>query len=416
VIEAESVASRANSVWPHLLIQRLLVVIATLLLSLGAIVIGVSGIARAGNPELALRLSPTDSRALSSLANRLLLEEPSTGGIARSKQLAQAALLNDPTNVEALRVLGFAAPQKEQLAIFELADRLSRRDLATQLWLIEYYVGRDDAARALTHYDAALRTSSVAPQLLFPVLAKASGDVTLAPQIARILAKRSPWAMDFLSYLLTSSPSDETLLTIFKGLARSGPKLPQVFTDRLMARMVQQYPFDLAREAYFVAGGTDKSVGKHVKNGNFSSDPALLPFDWTFTADEKIDAGRSPSEDVENDLRLVVQVSQATTGEAARQLLMLPPGRYVLTSTAGSVPSQKQAQLAWQMTCAAQTGAKFLEMILPPSASSGLTSRSEFSVPSSNCSAQWLSLRVTTQTDSDEFVTWLDNVAVTPVP
>jgi hypothetical protein len=399
-----------------LLIQRVLVVIASASLIWGAIVIGVSGIARAGNPELALRVSPTDSRALSNLADRLLIEKPLAAGMERSKQLAHAALLNDPTNVAALRVLGFAAPQKDQLAIFELADRLSRRDLATQLWLIEYYVGRDDAARALTHYDAALRTSSVAPQLLFPVLAKASGDETLAPQIATVLAKRPPWAMAFLNDILFSSPSPDTLLTIFKQVANSGPKLPQAVSDGLTARMLRDYRFDLVRDAYFVAGGTDKSVGKRVKNGNFSSDPTLLPFDWTFTADEKIDAGRSPSENVANDLRLVVQVSQANTGEAARQLLMLPPGRYALTSTAGSVPSHKLAQLAWQMTCATKTDAKFHEMTLQQSASAGLTSKSEFSVPSLDCQAQWLSLRVTTQTDSDEFIAWLDNVTVTPVP
>lgn len=415
MIEMIPASQRTSSSWPHMLIQRLIVVIVTVLLGWGAIMIGVSGIARLRNPELALWMSPTDSRALSNLADRLLIEKSLASGIGRSKQLARAALLNDPTNVAALRVLGFAAPKQDQLAIFQLSNRLSSRDLATQLWLIEYYVGRDDAAHALTHYDTALRTSSVAPQLLFPVLAKASGDETLAPQIATVLAKRPPWTMAFLSDLLVSSPSDETLVAIFRQVARSGPKLPQAFFDGLTARMLRDYRFDLGREAYFVAGGTDKAIGKRVKNGNFSSDPTLLPFDWTFTADEKIDAGRSPSEIVANDLRLVIQASEGSAGEPARQLLMLSPGRYSLKSIAGSVPSQKQAELAWQITCATRTGTKFHEMILPPSASSGLTSRSEFNVPSSNCPAQWLSLRVATQTDSEELVAWLDNVAVMPV-
>jgi hypothetical protein len=415
VIEMIPASPRTSSSWPHMLIQRLIVVIATVLLGWGAIMIGVSGIARLRNPELALWMSPTDSRALSNLADRLLIEKSLASGIGRSKQLARAALLNDPTNVAALRVLGFAAPKQDQLAIFQLSNRLSARDLATQLWLIEYYVGRDDAALALTHYDTALRTSSVAPQLLFPVLAKASADETLAPQIAALLAKRPPWALAFLSDLLASSPSDDTLLTIFRQVARSSPELPQVFTDGLTTRMLRDYRFDLVRDAYFVAGGTDKAIGKRVKNGNLSSDPTLLPFDWTFTADEKIDAGRSPNENVANDLRLVIQASEGTAGEAARQLLMLSPGRYALTSTAGSVPSQKQAQLAWHMTCATKTGAKFHEMTLLQSASAGLTSKSEFSVPSLNCPAQWLSLRVTTQTDSDEFVAWVDNVTVMSV-
>lgn len=383
------------------------------LLIWGAIVVGISGIARAGNPELALWASPTDSRALSNLADRLLIEKQSSANLARSQQLARAALLGDPTNVAALRLLGFAAPEKDQLAIFELSNRLSRRDLATQLWLIDYYVGREDAPRALAHYDSALRTSSIAPQLLFPVLAKASGDKVLAPQIAGVLAKRPSWAMPFLNDLLFSSPSPDTLLIIFKRVAHSGPKLPQTLTDGLTARMLRDYRFDLMRDAYGVAGGTDQSVGMRVTNGDFSADSALLPFDWAFTADANVFAGRVPSETVANNFRLSVQVAGGNSAEAARQLLMLPPGRYSLSSIAGLVPSPQQGQFIWQLTCATKAGTKFHEMMLPPAPNTGVASKSEFSVPGSNCPAQWLSLRVATRTDGEDLDAWVDNVAVT---
>ncbi len=412
MIETALPSSSANSRWPHVFIRRLLVMIVAALLIWGAVVVGISGIARAGNPELALWASPTDSRALSNLADRLLIEKQSLENLDRSKQLARAALLNDPTNVAALRLLGFAASQKDQFAIFELSNRLSRRDLATQLWLIDYHVGREDAASALAHYDAALRTSSVAPQLLFPVLAKASGDETLAPQIASILAKKPGWAMPFLNDLLFSSPSPDTLLTIFKRVGQSGTKMPQTLTDGLIARTLRDHRFDLTREAYTVAGGTDRSIGMSVKNGNFASDPAVLPFDWTFSSDQNIYAGRSPSETVANDLRMVVQVSGGHAGEAVRQLLLLSPGRYSLSSTAGSVPMPKQALLTWRLTCASKTGIRFHEMQLPPSVDAGGASMSEFNVPNADCPAQWLSLQVTTQTDSEELVAWVDNVAV----
>ena len=392
-----------------LVIRRLLVIIIAALLIWGAVVIGISGIARSGNPELALRLSPTDSRAMTYLADRLLIKDPTAVRAERPLQLARAALLNDPTNVAALRILGFSAPPAEQRAIFELSNRLSRRDLATQLWLIDYHVGREDAPSALAHYDAALRTSTVAPQLLFPVLAQASGDVTLAPQIGDVLASNPPWANAFLTDLLFSSPSADTLLTIFKTVSRGGFKLQKSHTDGLTARMLRDYRFDLLREAFFVARGADKAVGGAVTNGGFEAEPALLPFDWMFAPDGAIFAGRSKADSDAGGARMAVQTSDGAGGAAARQLLMLPAGRYSLSSTSGSVPP---ARLSWRVTCATKTGAQLHDMALPTSTNAGKVSKSEFSVPSANCAAQWLSMQVTPQTGGEEMNAWIDDVTV----
>ncbi len=393
-------------------IRRLLVAVMCALLIWGAIVIGISGIARSSNPELALRVSPTDSRAMTYLADRLLIKDPTSLRRERPLELARAALLNDPTNVSALRILGFSAPKQDQRAIFDLSNRLSRRDLATQLWLIDYHVGREDAPSALAHYDAALRTSTVAPQLLFPVLAKASGDVTLAPQIGDVLAKRPPWANAFLTDLLFSSPSADTLLTIFQHVVRDGGKVQPSQTDGLMARMVRDYRFDLLRDAYFVAGGSDRSIGMHIRNGDFSGEPLLLPFDWLFASDGTIYAGRFKSDSDASDFRLGVQASEGNGGEAARQLFMLPAGRYWLESTSGSVKPSQNANLSWHVTCATKTGAKLLDIGLPPSPDTGRANVSAFSVPTSNCSAQWLSLQVVTQSGTEELNAWVDNVVV----
>lgn len=395
-----------------LILRRLLVVVIGALLIWGAVVIGVSGIARSGNPELALRMSPTDSRAMTYLADRLLIKDPTSVRRERPLELARAALLNDQTNVSALRILGFSAPKQDQRAIFDLSNRLSRRDLATQLWLIDYHVGREDASSALAHYDAALRTSTVAPKLLFPVLAKASGDVTLAPQIGDLLAKRPPWANAFLTDLLFSSPSADRLLTIFQHVTRDGGKVLSTQADGLMARMLRDYRFDLLRDAYFVAGGSDKSIGTHIRNGDFSDEPSLLPFDWLFASDTTIYAGRSKSDSDASDFRMGVLASEGNGGEAARQLLMLPTGRYSLASTSGSVPTAQNGRLWWQVTCATKGGAKLFEFDLPASPDTGKASKSEFNVPIANCPAQWLSLQVATQTDSEELNTWVDDVVV----
>lgn len=398
---------------PGIVIRRTLVLVFMVLLIWNAVVIGVSGMARAGNPEFALRISPTDSRALSNLADRLLIEPPTKDRWARANQLAQAALMNDPTNVSALRVLGFTAAQKDQLAIFAAANRLSRRDLATQLWLIDYHVGREDAARALSHYDAALRTSASASALLFPVLSAASGDQTLAADISKLLAKRPNWALPFLFELVNTSPSPDTLLAIFKHVDGSGTNLPPALASNLMRRMVRDYRFDLLPGAYAVAGGNDASVGTRVTNGGFSKEPDLLPFDWLFTSDENVYSGLQQSGATPDDYRLGVQATAGNAGRAARQLLLLAPGRYRLASKAGAVPVATQASLIWQINCATKAEDKIYEMPIPPAGDVGVMSKGEFSIPSAGCPAQWLDLRATAQPDRDGLEAWVDNVAVT---
>ena len=65
------------------------------------------------------------------------------------------------------------------------AERVSRRDLANELLLIEATARHDDVATTLTHFDRALLVYPDANQQLFPVLSRALSD----PQIRAALAK-----------------------------------------------------------------------------------------------------------------------------------------------------------------------------------------------------------------------------------
>src|SRR5262249_7177342 len=77
------------------------------------------------------------------------------------------------------------APREQRL--FELSSAISRRSLPTRLWLIQRSVDHGDVAGALENFDIALRTSTAAPDALFPVLATASSDPGLAQPLARLL-------------------------------------------------------------------------------------------------------------------------------------------------------------------------------------------------------------------------------------
>ena len=68
--------------------------------------------------------------------------------------------------VEAWRTLAIISTRPGQgEALFHFASSLSRRDVPTQLWLIEDAVRKNDIPGALSHYDAALRSSLASQQI-----------------------------------------------------------------------------------------------------------------------------------------------------------------------------------------------------------------------------------------------------------
>ena len=69
--------------------------------------------------------------------------------------------------------------------IMKEAERLSRRDQPTQVWLIQYQLRREDLPAAMRQMDIALRTASSGSVTLFGWLAIASEDERIARGIRR---------------------------------------------------------------------------------------------------------------------------------------------------------------------------------------------------------------------------------------
>ncbi|MFV3464693.1 hypothetical protein ACNJFH_21305, partial [Mycobacterium tuberculosis] len=107
------------------------------------------------------------------LAAQLLTQPDRDGSYARAWRLAQAALQRDPMSVRAVSTLAFLAAEKgnavQAARLLAYSERLSRRDLPTQLALIETKVQANDVVGALVHYDRALRTSKTSEAILVPV-------------------------------------------------------------------------------------------------------------------------------------------------------------------------------------------------------------------------------------------------------
>src|SRR5690349_198348 len=142
--------------------------------------VSVAGEFRSKLPRLALAWVPYDADARTALAANLVSMSANPDAHAAARELAADALRRSPLSPIALRAVGFslasgdkADPARAGLVLKE-AERLSRRDQPTQIWLIQYHLRRQDLRAAMRQMDVALRSASSGSVPLFGWLALAS--------------------------------------------------------------------------------------------------------------------------------------------------------------------------------------------------------------------------------------------------
>jgi hypothetical protein len=340
----------------------------------------------AKRPELALRIDGENAQVQAQAALAVIQGGPEPQRRARARALAERALARDAGNVTALAAYGLASDRPERTAAaFTAAERLSRRSLVTQLWLIESAVAKGDVAQALHHYDIALRTSRAAPAVLFPVLVEATTDDALLPAIARTLAQRPLWGGLYLQQLAQSGPDQGRIATLFALLKRQGVATGTAADAALYDRLVAARMFDDAWKVY--AAGQRGARRDAVRNPLFADQPAApTPFDWQPSDNEFVTARLEQAAPGQG--RLVFSTAAGEGGEVVRQLLALPAGDYAVQVDAERIETADAAPPYLRLVCLA-SGA---ELLRKPLALQGATA-ARVAVPA-ECRGQSLSIVV----------------------
>lgn len=376
------------------------------------VAVGAAGAMRADRPDFALRLAPFDAGArVRSEELRLSQGRPTRAKIAAAGQAAREALQRDPTLVSAWRLLAAEAStqrrDRQASRLLHWAERLSRRDLPTQLGLIEESVARNDIPGALVHYDIALRTSTASSEMLFPVLVRATGEASVIGPLATILNRNPPWRTNFLWAFVSGAPSDETLIRTFELIARQDQPLDEPLAQALIQRLVGRSKFAEAWRAFRLTGGGRGAV-PGLRNGGFEADNPVPPFDWQLGADANLRAEATHLETRPGQV-LALHAGQGQNGAVARQLIVLTPGQYSLSAFAGAMPEVAPGTVSVAISCAAPGSPSLLASTLPALENRGREHRADFQVPA-NCPAQWLSIGISAPNSDGEG--WMDALTI----
>jgi hypothetical protein len=344
--------------------------------------------AEVDHPELAARIAPWSAPAAASAAASLNADPRSP----RVRSLVATALARDLTQVQAieLRALDLVVSGKpaEGRQLFELSDRLSRRSLATRLWLIQDSVDRGSVGGALRNFDIALRTTTDAQPILFPVLAKACADPTLTDRLARLLDRPSDWRLMFFEWVLANDSDVRPVAAVTAHMRDRRFIVSNGIDQRLIERLVTAREFDAALALNQRFGRPAHGVA----DPHFTDPSARYPFGWGLVDSGSLGAHRAVSGSAS---ALIYSAAPANSGQVAAQLLTLRPGRYALaTMTAAGATG---AAPYWSISCA-EAGGAVIATLDQPMAARG-KAETLFSVPDS-CHAQWLTLQVRPAPDS----------------
>jgi hypothetical protein len=379
-----------------------------------AVAVGTSSALREQYPALTSAFGPFNARARAARAEQILMAgkgEPAARAEARS--MTQAALLRDATVVAAWRnfvIADFTSrPLDVTTRLFGLIERMSRRDLATQLWLIEERVRQDDIAGALQHYDIALRTAPQASEWLLPVLVSATANDGIIGPLAALLRTDPPWRQSFLFTLAQAPPSGRNALRLVQSLAAARlPTRPDIMAT-LIDKVAAARDFDSARRLYSLA--RPGNAGGLVRNGGFSGAAPFSAFEWALVSQGDLSADQINMDGAGDGNVLEVRAARGAAGIVAQQMLVLAPGRYRISERSGALSEARPADLYWRIVCVNRANSVVAEIPIVRARSAG-TAAPAWQVPAADCPAQWLALAVRPGGAAADAGAWVDAVAI----
>lgn len=312
---------------------RVLIVLSCLAVGLFSLAAAAGEILAVRQPGTALKLFPWSADAKAQLAGEMVLD--GSPDVDAARRLALSSLARKPANAPALRVLGIVASDVSRAtALFRLSERMSRRDTATQLALIEIGVEAGDIAAVLRHYD---RTMQVRPQMvnvLMPVLAAASADAPVRDEVGRVLRDRPFWWGQYLGELARKGTSASAIESAV-GAIRLDPAIQSeaAALSAALYRLATLGAWDaMARIGQRYCSGPNCAAVP--ANGGFEQAPRLMPLDWIIADDP---AGSAIEPDPAGNGSVLALRGAGGRG-AARQLLFLRAGPHRLSMRFGGTP------------------------------------------------------------------------------
>lgn len=324
------------------------------------------------------------------------------------KSLARKGYAAEPLSANALAVLTFAAEGAARAQFLENAGKVTRRNTLINFEQVQFAGTRDDKPAFFLWLSRSILTSDEARKSYVSVIAEATALDGAIEALAPVLGRAPAWTRDYWVAIIQRPKSQANAAQLRMDILRAPWRQSEVTeTDkRLVLELVNNMQFDTAFE---LAGalsprGTSKAGRvNRLANGDFASQPFLAPFDWDLATSGNLGAS------IEVDRkRLLVSAIGGAQGMAARQLIRIPSGSYVLEWTLSGGASDISMPLDARIACAERGGAaEPVSVKLVPG-----RRQARFDLGSRECNWYWFTINVTLPDDAAGIDAYLQDISL----
>jgi tetratricopeptide (TPR) repeat protein len=330
--------------------------------------------------------------------------------LSRIRAEAAAAVMRDPLNPRALRLLGQVADasrdEPDALKLMTAAAQISLHETAALYWLLLKSTEARDFKAAIYYADALLRTNPQLAPSVGPVLARFAEQKKAKDLIKTALERNPPWRQMFFAYLVGSVSDPRTPLDLLLTLRKSPTPPDLTVVSDYVNTLITHKLYELAYYTWlqFLPAEQLRTAG-FLFNGNFDSKPSGMPFDWKISQGSGVDVDIVHTSDRFDGHALLVDFLYGRVDyRAVRELVLLAPGAYQLDGQyKGKLVGPRG--MKWRVACA-DGGSQIAEspMISGPT-STWKDFRFVFTVPRTGCRAQYVRLDLDARMASEQLVT-----------
>ncbi|MDQ3077271.1 MAG: hypothetical protein M3Q83_00335 [Pseudomonadota bacterium] len=352
-------------------------------------------------PNIALAMSDIGAAAAAGRS----VSEPSLRRIERAA--SKAPLIADPFTIKGalLQSLGRAA-QAERL--FAESKRRDPRSAAPRYFLAERYLTTGRTSKGLQEVSALARLVPGGGPLIVAGIVQIARAAGPSPELLAMLRANPTLTEAVLATLASDAANADLVMRLAAATpkAAAGADTP-AWQIQLLSSLTERGEYRRARGLWNRVAGAAPESAAGLFNREFAELAAPPPFNW------KLGAGSFGVVETAPGGKLQVIYYGREDAELASQLLLLEPGRYRLSLTAAGDGAANSA-VAWSLTCATANTA-IASLPLSGATIGGQALSTDFSVPASNCDAQWLRLIGSAAEFADSEQVTIGNLNIVPV-
>jgi hypothetical protein len=301
---------------------------------------------------------------------------------------AREILTRTPLEVLAMRQLALISSLKSTDAArvpLAYAERITRRDLPTELMSLQLASISNDTAGTIQHYHHALAVWPGTYERLLPGLASMMADQQVRRMVSQYIGQ--PWLTALVAEPVSYDAPPAAVMDFYGEYAG---RLPIRDVQKGAAGLVrwlfsnQQYAF--LSEYSDRIPGVKPSDMRAIGINAATVDPLFAPLSWTLINDASVES------QVDGD-GFTVSVEPGLSALIASRLTLLPPGQYAFSQRLEFTADAPRPELEWRVSCP-QMPLEQLLVMQPavPDAQSSATQQGRLTIPA-GCAAQTWQLR-----------------------